>query len=68
MLRWWLPSRLTTLQKACTQKVFQANPADYPSRRSHTKGWVGIYPAPVYFVSNGGENFPNLVMVLQGYG
>jgi hypothetical protein len=23
---------------------------------------------PVYFVSNGGEAFPNLVMVLQGYG
>ena len=23
---------------------------------------------PAYFVSNGGEAFPNLIMVLQGYG
>lgn len=69
-----LPSRLTTLQKACTQKVFQANPAGCPKESviGHAKAIVPNIPVPlegpVYFVSNGGEAFPNLVMVLQGYG
>ena len=38
----------------------------------HAKAIVPNIPVPlegpVYFVSNGGEAFPNLVMVLQGYG
>ena len=69
-----LPSRLTTLQKACTQAQFQANPADCPAPSviGHAKAIVPNIPVPiegpVYFVSNGGEAFPNLVMVLQGYG
>ena len=69
-----LPSRLTTLQKACTQKQFQANPAGCPKESviGHAKAIVPNIPVPlegpVYFVSNGGEAFPNLVMVLQGYG
>jgi hypothetical protein len=69
-----LPSRLTTLQKACTQAQFQANPAGCPSASNigHAKAIVPNIPVPlegpVYFVSNGGEAFPNLVMVLQGYG
>jgi len=69
-----LPSRLTTLQKACTQAQFQANPAGCPaaSNIGHAKAIVPNIPVPlegpVYFVSNGGEAFPNLVMVLQGYG
>ena len=69
-----LPSRLTTLQKACTQAQFQANPAGCPSPSviGHAKAVVPNIPVPlegpVYFVSNGGEAFPNLVMVLQGYG
>jgi hypothetical protein len=68
-----LPSRLTTLQKACTQKQFQANPAGCPSASviGHAKAIVPNIPVPlegpVYFVSNGGEAFPNLVIVLQGY-
>jgi hypothetical protein len=69
-----LPSRLTTLQKACTQKQFTENPAGCPgpSLIGHAKAVVPNIPVPlegpVYFVSNGGEAFPNLVMVLQGYG
>jgi hypothetical protein len=69
-----LPSRLTTLQKACTQTQFQANPAGCPgpSVIGHAKAIVPNIPVPiegpVYFVSNGGEAFPNLVMVLQGDG
>jgi hypothetical protein len=67
-----LPSRLTTLQKACTQKQFQANPAGCPKESviGRAKAVVPNIPVPlqgpVYFVSNGGEAFPNLVMVLQG--
>ena len=68
-----LPSRLTTLQKACTQAQFKANPAGCPSASviGHAKADVPNIPVPlegpVYFVSNGGEAFPNLVIVLQGY-
>ena len=68
-----LPSRLTTLQKACTQAQFRANPAGCPKESviGHAKAVVPNIPVPlegpVYFVSNGGEAFPNLVIVLQGY-
>jgi hypothetical protein len=69
-----LPSRLTTLQKACTQAQFRANPAGcpVPSVIGHAVVHTQLLPVPlegpVYFVSNGGEAFPNLVMVLQGDG
>ena len=69
-----LPSRLTTLQKACTAKQFDANPGGCPAESvvGHAKVLTPLLPVPVegpaYFVSNGDEAFPNLIMVLQGYG
>jgi len=57
-----LPSRLTTLQKAC--------PA--ASVIGIAKAVTPVLPVtltgPVYFVSHGGAAFPDLIVVLQGYG
>jgi hypothetical protein len=69
-----LPSRLTTLQKACTAAQFASNPAGCPApsivgiaRASTPLLPVGL-EGPVYFVSHGGEAFPSLIVVLQGDG
>ncbi len=69
-----LPSRLTTLQKACTAAQFAADPAGCPAasvvgivRASTPLLPVGL-EGPVYFVSHGGEAFPSLIVVLQGDG
>jgi hypothetical protein len=69
-----LPSRLTTLQKACPAQTFEANPAACPPESivGHAKATTPVLPVslegPAYFVSYGDEEFPQLIIVLQGYG
>jgi hypothetical protein len=69
-----LPSRLTTLQKACTAQVFGSNPAACPAPsvvgivRISTPLLSGTLTGPAYFVSHGGEAFPSLIVVAQADG
>ncbi len=69
-----LPSRLTTLQKACSAAQFESNPAACPaaSKIGYAVVHTPLIPVPLQgpaiFVSHGGEAFPSLTLVLQGYG
>jgi hypothetical protein len=69
-----LPSRLTTLQKACPEATYAANPFSCPAASKVGVATVttpvlpGTLKGPAYLVSHGGAAFPDLDLLIEGDG
>ncbi len=69
-----LPSRLTTLQKACVAATFEANPYRCPAgsyvggARANSPTLPGKLTGPAVLVSHGGAAFPDLDLVMEADG